>query len=413
MNEHQDIFDEITADDPANRRLAATLRAWGESNRDEVVPDSRLAAMFSREPAVKEPARWRQWMQRPAIAFAATFAAVLMLGVGAFALVANSGDEAQVAAPTTSALSAAEGTPVALGDITLPEDLSDQTGFAACVFDKLSAWFDAGLDSAEAPQIIAECGMPPIPDLGPEAEAFRSDLQAWANCAAGEVQTILPQLPAMLKGDGDVADPLEACGEPPDPRDYGLELPFLDFSQIDPSQFNFGPFNLEDFKSRFRDFDPDAFNIEDFLAKLPPGLLPDDFNIEDFNLEELKEMFGEFDLSESNLERCEGIEGLPDIEGGEDLNSFDFESFFAGLEGCGFGIFGKGELGDVDLSTLFSQFEDFNIEGLEDLDIESLLSGFDLQDLDALDLDQLLADLFGDEELDLGYFFNEFAEQNT
>jgi len=413
MNDHQDFLDEITADDPTNRRLAASLRTWRDSNRDGVEPDSRLSAMFDSEPPVKEPARWRQWMQRPAIAFAASFAAVLVLGAGAFALVANGGDESEVAAPTTSALSAAESTPAALGDFSLPEDLSDQTGFASCVFDQLTAWFDAGLDTSDAPQLIEECGMPPIPDLGPEAEAFRSDLQAWANCAAGEVQAILPQLPSLLKGDGDVGDPLEGCGEPPDPREYGLELPFLDFGDIDPSQFDFGPFNLEEFKLKFGDFDPEAFNLEDLLAKIPPGLLPEDFNIEDMSLEELRGLFGDFEFKEFDLEACDGAENLPDIEGFEDLEKFDFSAFFSDLEGCGFGFFGGGELGELDLSMLFGQLENFDIQGLEGLDLESLLGDFNLQDLEGLDLDQLLADLFGDEELDFGSFFQEFSEQDA
>jgi len=410
MNEHNDIFEDIVSDDPANRRLAASLRSWRDSNRESVGPDDRLNSMFSSEPPVKEPGKWRQWMQRPAIAFAASFAAVFIVGAGAFALVANSGEETDLAAPTTSALSAADATAAAAGDISLPEDLSEQTGFASCVFEQLTAWFDSGLDSGEAPQIFDECGMPPIPDLGPEAETFRADLQAWANCAAGELQTILPELPSLLKGDGDAADPLEGCGEPPNPQDYGLELPFLDFGEIDPSQFNFGPFNLEDFGSKFKDFDLDSFNLEELLAKIPPGMLPEDFNIEDFDLEELKGLFGDFDLKEFDFEACKGVGDLPDVESFDDLEDFNFEDFFAGFEGCGFGFFGSGDFGDLDLSTLFG---DFDIEGLEDFDIESLLGDFNFEDLEGLDLDQLLADLFGDEELDLGSLFKEFADQNA
>ncbi|NND01567.1 MAG: hypothetical protein HKN91_02165 [Acidimicrobiia bacterium] len=416
MKDHQDSFDdhnfldEIVSDDPANRRLAASLRAWRDSNLEPTEPDDRLRSMFTSEPPVRERARWRQWIQRPAIAFAASFAAVFIVGAGAFALVANSGDDSDVAAPTTSALSATE-VAAAAGDITLPEDLSEQTSFATCVFDQLTTWFDSGLGSDEAPQIFDECGMPPIPDLGPEADVFRADLQAWANCAAAEVQAILPQLPSLLKGDGDVSDPLDGCGEPPDPRDYGLELPFLDFGEIDPSQFDFGPFNLEDFESKFKEFDLDSFNIEEFLSKIPPGLLPDDINIEDLDLEELKKLFGDFDLQEFDFGSCEGAGELPDVDSLENLEDFDFSGFFAGLEGCGLGFFG--DIGDLDLSTLFSHFEDFDIEGLEDLDIESLLGSFSLQDLDGLDLDQLLAELFGDEELDLGSLFEQFADQNT
>lgn len=399
MNDHQDLLDEISADDAGDRHLASALRIWRESSRAGVEPDGRLEALFSS--TGKPPGRWRQWMQRPAIAFAASFAAVLVLGVGAFALVANSGDAPEVAAPTTSALSAPEGTPAALGDITLPEDLSEQTGFATCVFDQLTAWFDAGLEGSNAPRIFDECGMPPIPDLGPEAAAFRDDLQAWANCAATEVQAILPQLPGLLRGDGEVADPLERCGEPPNPRDYGLELPFLDFGEFDPSQFDFGPFNLEEFKLRFEELDPQSFDLQELLRKIPPGLLPEDFdieNLEGIDIAGLKELFGNFEGFDT--ESCQDATELPGIESLEDFENFDFEKYFS--EGCVFGFFGSGDLG---LGALFlDHLENFDLEGL---DLESLLGELDLE---SLDLDQLLADLFGDEELDFGAFFDQFAD---
>jgi len=391
-----DFLDEIVADDPGNRRLAATLRNWRDDNRRNIVdPDGHLEALFSREPAAKAPSRWRQWMQRPAIAFAASFAVVMVLGIGAFALVARNSEPDNVASVTSSSLAAAD---VAAGDgaqITLPSDLSEQTGYASCIADLLGGWFSSGFAADEAPRIVDECGMPPIPDLGPEAEAYRQELQTWANCIATEAQQFLPDLTTLFNEQGGDLDVDTECGNPPDPRDFGLELPFIDmdWENLDPSSFAFGPFN-------FGDFNHENFDLDQFLEGLPEGFVP-----EGFDLEEWKQRFGDFDIEgfEFNLEGCDLTEGeLPDVNRLEDLQGLDFGSLFKGLEDCDFAAIFPWNLEDLNLEDL--NLGDLDLEQLvQDLDLN--FGDFNLDDLEGLDLEQLFADLFGGEELDFSSLF--------
>ncbi|MCP3976336.1 MAG: hypothetical protein GY720_17770 [bacterium] len=432
MTEHSDFLEDIVADDPANRLLAAELRTWRDGQSTHVAANDRLEARFSAEPAIKQPARWRSWMQRPAVAFAASFAAVLILGIGAFALVARDSVDDTVAAPTSiAAIAAADETP---GEITLPSDLSEQTGYATCVLNELGTWFKSGFDVGETPSITATCGALPVPDLGPEADVYRQDLQAFANCLTGELDALLPELPALMQSGHDGFSDLEnKCGEPPDPRDYGLTLPFGDLENLDLSQFNFGDLNLEGLD--FSDFD-----LDEFLSNLPEGVLP-----EDFDLDELRTKLGDldfknFDFKNFNfdIESCDPAD-LPDIGSIEDLEDFDFETFFSEFEDghlCGFGFFGfEGfDFGDFNLKGL--DFGNFDLEGLDlkglnieelladletqfgDFDLEGLdLEGFDLEGLDLQELfDSLLNNgdfdfesLFGDGEFDFSSLFEDFS----
>jgi len=394
-----DFLDEILADDPANRELASALRNWREDNRgDEVVPDGRLAAMFAREPAEAPPSRLRQWMQRPTIAFAASFAVVLALGVGALALVAaNSGGDI-VATASTSTFAAAESDEAASAQITLPSDLSEQTGYLSCVAGLLGDWFESGLTAASAPRIVDDCGTPPIPDLGPEAEAYREALQEWANCIAGEAQDLLPGLAELLQDRDDTVDFETDCGAAPDPRDFGLELPFLDWDweNIDPSEFSFGPW-------QFGEFNLENFDLDGLLDGLPEGLLP-----EGFDPEQWKEQFGDFNFEDFDFKECvpddESREGLPDISGLEDLSNLDLAPFFSVLEDCGFGFLDFGNLGDLQLGDL----------PLGDLDFDALLERLGSKlgnlDIEGLDLEKLFSDWYGDEPPDFSSFFNDSAD---
>jgi len=402
MNEHPDFLDEIVHSDPTNRQLAAALRPWRDASRDAtVVPDERLQARFSHEPPVKRPAVWRQWLQRPAIAFAASFAAVLIVGVGAFALV-DRNSETNVAATSTSLATATSSAQP--GQITLPEDLSEQTGYASCVFGQLATWFTGGFAGEDAPALVDDCGLPPIPDLGPEAEAFRADLQTWASCVAGEVQAKLPELPALIADHGAGIEELESdCGEPPNPADYDLAVPFADFDweNFDPSQFDFGPLDLGEFN--LEGFDLDQLDIGEFLENLPEGFLP-----EDFDLNELKTRFGDFDWDtfKQDVEACDFSTLEEDLRNLESLEDLDFKTFFEEFESgklCGF--------------AGFSFLEDLDFEGLdfEGLDLSALdLSGLDLSglDLEGLDLEALLSSILGDGELNLESLFAELSEQS-
>ena len=382
-----DFLDSIVRDDPANRRLAGALRAWRTERAGEPVsPDERLASLFGQEPAGKQPARWRQWIQRPAVAFAASFVAVLMVGAGAFALVAGNSEQDIVAASTTSLAAEAAGG----AEITLPSDLTEQADYAACVANLVGGWFSSGFAADSAPRFVDECGMPPIPDLGPEAEAFRQELQAWANCVAEEAQALLPGLAGSLGGAGSDLEGIEtACGAPPDPHDYGVELPFLDWDweNIDPSQFTFGPFNLGEWN--LERFNLEEFDFDEFLENLPEGFVP-----EDFDLERWRQQFGEFEFEgfDFDFEACDptagGTKELPDIESLEDLENFDFKAFLG--EDCNL------------------PFLPWNLQGFDlgNLDLEQLLGDLELNlgelDLENFDLDQLLSELFGDDGFDLG-----------
>ena len=375
MNEPNEFLDDLAAgNDPLDRNLAAALRSWCDSNQDStVVPDERLEARFSQEPPAVQPPRWRQWMQRPAIAFAASFAAVLVLGAGAFALVARGSGAEDIAASTSSmaTLTAVDDEP---GEITLPSDLTKQTGYAGCVLGELTAWLAGGFSGNEAPRLTDTCGLPPIPDLGPEAGAFRSDLEAWTVCVAGAIDAVLPKLPELVKqglaGDDGLPDVENKCGEPPDPRDYGLQLPFADFDweSFDPSQFNFGTFNLEDLNL-------ESFDLEGLMDKLPDDVLPEDFDIEQW-----RSHFGDFDHEgfKLDLEACDPSD-FPELGGIEslgDLEDLDLKAWFEDLDGsklCGLaGFFNPDDFGDLDLDQLLSDFETYfgGIAGREDLGLE-------------------------------------------
>jgi hypothetical protein len=349
-------------------------------------------------------------MQRPAIAFAASFAAVLVLGAGAFALVARDSGAEDIAATTSSVatLSAVDDEP---GEITLPSDLTEQTGYGSCVLDELTAWFDSGFAGDQAPRITDACGLPPIPDLGPEAAAFRADLQTWATCIAGELDSVLPDLPNLLnQGDDDLdgfADIENKCGEPPNPRDYNLKLPFADFDweSFDPGMFNFEGFDFGEFN--LDDLNLDDFDIGGLLEKLPEGVLPEDFDMEqwqsdlgdfefDFDLEGL-----DFEGFKLELESCDpaDIPGLGDIERLEDLEGVDFKAWFESFDGDSLcGIAGFFNLDDVDLEQMLSDFET-QFEGL--------------QSLEGLYIEELFGNLSGDGEFDLDRLLEEFADHDV
>ncbi len=419
MDEHNDPLDELAAGDhPADRRLAAGLRSWRDSKHDStVVPDDRLEARFSHEPTAAQPAGWRRWMQRPAVAFAASFAAVLVLGAGAFALVARDSGTQDIAATTSSSVATLTAVDDEPGEITLPSDLTEQTSYGSCVLGELTSWFTSGFSVEEAPRLSEACGLPPIPDLGPEAEAFRTDLQAWSVCVAGELDSVLPELPNLLnQGHEDldgIADIENACGEPPDPRDYGLKLPFADFDweNFDPGMFNFegfdfGEFNLDDLN--LKDFD-----IDGLLEKLPEGVLP-----EDFDIEEWKSGFGDFELDlegldldgfKFDLESCDpaDLPELGDINSFEDLEGIDFKTWFEDFDSlCG--IAGILNFDDLDLEGL-----DLGEFGLEKMfsDFETQFEGF--QGLEGLNFEELLGSLLGDGEFDLDTFLDGLADQDA
>lgn len=409
MNEHNNLFDELAAGDhPLDRRLAAGLRSWRDSNHDAAaVPDERLEARFSHEPALPQPARWRQWMQRPAIAFAASFAAVLVLGTGAFALVARDSASEDIAATTSSSVATLAAVDDEPGEITLPSDLTEQTSYGSCVLDELTSWFTSGFSGDQAPRITDACGLPPIPDLGPEAAAFRAGLQTWATCIAGELDSVLPDLPNLLNqghddldGFGDIED---KCGEPPDPRDYNLKLPFADFDweNFDPGMFNFEGFDFGEFN--LDDLNLEDFDLEGLLDKLPGGALPEDFDIEqwrdhfgDFNLD-LEGL--DFDGFKLDLDSCDpaDLPELGDFKSLEDLEGVDLEAWFESFDGgslCGI----AGFLNFDDLEQMLSDFETQigGSEGLKDLNLE-----------------ELLGNLLGDGEFDLDRLLQGFADQDV
>jgi hypothetical protein len=405
MDEHNDFFDELaTGDHLLDRNLAAALRSWRNSNHDATVtPDERLEVRFSHEPPISEPARWRRWMQRPAIAFAASFAAVLIVGAGAFALVARDSGSEDIAATTSSiaTLVAADDEP---GEIVLPADLTEQTGYAGCVVGELTTWITGGFSGDDAPHLTDACGLPPIPDLGPEAEAFRAALQTWSVCVAGELDSVLPELPNLLgqghEGIDGFADIEANCGEPPDPRDYGLVLPFADFDweNFDPSVLNLEGLDFGMFEN---------FDVEGFLENLPEGVLPEDFDIEQWR-SNFDDFDFEFDLEgfDFHLDSCDPADfpDLGNIESLEDLEGVDFETWFDNFDGGSLCVIA----GALNLDHL----------DLESLDLEQMISDFETQfggfeGLEELNIEELLGGLLGDGELDLDALLERFADQGA
>jgi len=230
---------------------------------------------------------------------------------------------------------------------------------------------------------------------------------------------VLPDLPNLLEQRGEdldgFADIENACGEPPDPRDYGLKLPFADFDweNFDPGMFNFegfdfGEFNLDDLN--FEDFD-----IDGLLEKLPEGVLPGDFDIEEW-----KSHLGEFDFDlegldlegfKLDLESCDpaDLPELGDIKSLEDLEGVDFKAWFESFDGGSLcGIAGFFNLDDLDLQGL----------NLDRLDLEKMFSDFETQfegfeSFEDFNLEELFGGLLGDGEFDLDALLEEFADADA
>ena len=356
------LLDELAVA-PATAALGRELDRWRESSLGDVAPDDRLNAMFAGQVSATTTG-WRTWLRRPAVAFAASFVGVLVLGAGALALIVDGDSADPVAGPSSTAPVAALAS--APSEIVLPQDLSEQTGYAECLFSEVSGWFASGATPAEAPRFVDTCGLPPIPDLGADAEGYRIALQEWANCAATELQAALPELSARFSDTDDLGasvgdDFLEVeCGSFPDPAEFGVELPFIDmdWDEFDPSVFGIGPITLgDDFTLNLDDLE--SLDLEGLLGQLG----------DEFDWEELRRKIDEMGL---DLEGCHLDRLTTDGDGdGETLPDCDLTF-----------IFGE----DLDPSEL--------LEGLEGIDLGELLEGFDLEgfanDMSGEELDRLL-----------------------
>ncbi len=298
--------------------LAGVLRTLRDgATAEPIEPDHRLADLFDTDHAVvPEPAR-RPWRQRPAVAFAAAFAAVLLFGAAALALV-NRGPadpESETAAATTTepASTTVASTDPVVGtatSVTIPETVDESVGdYLRCALGEVGGYLQRRLGDPvflDRPRILAECGLPAIPSLGPEAESFRVALNEWLACAAEEFDAAIPRL---LEDPGAIDDPLEKCGNPPNPADFGitfdldglrdrfslddLDLPDLRLPDIDLRDL------LEGLPGELRERIPDDLNLEGLTdlrfhlrdeGVLPFGLGDGEFPFDEFPLLELDEL---------------------------------------------------------------------------------------------------------------------------
>ncbi len=342
------LLDE-TVDDGDLRPLGNELRAMRtEALRRGVDPDERLTELFENGVPAPVTAPRRRWLQRPAVAFGAAFAAVLLIGATLALVNRGPADETVAAPPSTVATTTA---PVAGQTVVdVPEAVGESVGdYLRCVVGEVGGYLQRKVTDSQLldrPRVLSVCGLPAIPPLGEEAEAFRADLNAWLSCAAESFDEMLPEL---ITDPTAINDPLEQCGAPPNPFDYGIS-------------FDFGDFDLR------------------FL---------EDIELPEIDLDGIFERFSE-SLPEDVLE---GVE-LPDLDRLFEEFRKNLPEDFAGF-------------GDLDLRGLIEVLPD-DIEGLSAEDLERLWRdlGERLPDLDGL-FDGFLENLPEDFEFgDLELWFN-------
>ncbi len=329
--------------------LGAGLRSLRAAATSEpAAADDRLAELFaSGTPMPPEPLV-RRWFQRPAVAFGAAFAGVLVLGAALVVINRDATDE-NVAAPTTPVETTAPAAAETV--VAVPDAVGQSVGdYLRCVVGEVGGYLQRRVTDSQLldrPRVLSVCGLPAIPPLGEEAEAFRVDLNGWLSCAAESFDAMLPEL---ITDPTAIDDPLEECGGPPNPLDYGIT-------------FDFGDFDL-----RFlEDIELPEIDVDELFEQFRENL-PDDLRLpEGFEAPDLDRLFEEF---RKNLpEDIEGFEGF----GGLDLRGF-FEGFGDQLEG----------LDPDDLENLWRDLGDRlpELDGLFDGFLDRLPEDFEFGDLE-------------------------------
>ena len=343
--------------------LAEALRGIRASARtDALEPDHRLADMFEGGRPTPAPTPRKRWLDRPAAAFAAAFLAVLVIGVSAFGL-ANRGSSNEVAASTSTSMvddAGSDSTPAA-GEtvVDVPPEVGESVAeYLGCVVSEIGEYLKRKVTDSQLldrPNVLGDCGVPAIPSLGEEAEAFRVDLNAWLSCASDAFDAMLPEL---ITDPTAINDPLEECGTPPNPADYGITFDFGDLNFLD--DIKLPDIDLDELFEKFRESLPD-----DLLDRLP----------QDFEAPDLDKLFEDF---KENLPEDFDLDFFKDFEGFED---FDFQFFF---DGEGFEEFDREQLEQLwrdlgeklpDVDGLFDGFFDKLPEDFEFGDFESWFNG--------------------------------------
>ncbi len=321
--------------------LAGVLRTMrAESTAPPVEADHRLADIFdAAHTAAGEPGP-RRWRQRPAVAFAAAFGAVLVFGAAARALVGRTPAGIESSAPeitTTDAVdaAAAPGATAAAASVAIPEAVDESVGdYLRCALGEVGGYLQRRVGDPQLldrPRILAECGLPAIPSLGPEAESFRVALNDWLECAAAEFDAAIPRL---LEDPGAIDDPLEACGNPPNPLDFGITFDLDGLRE----RFNLDDLDLPELRL------PDV-DLRGLLERLPNELrerLPDDLSLE--GLTDLRFHFpddggvpfdldGEFPFDDFAFDRLDEL--LRDLGS---LEQASLDEFVEGLRDQGFEV---------------------------------------------------------------------------
>lgn len=309
----EQLLDGVGVDDDL-RPLGGELRRLRAQAHMSVDPDHRLTDMF--ESGVPEPVPpRRRWLQRPAVAFAAAFVGVLVVGGLAFALVDRSSGEDPAAVATTSSIATTEAPVAAAAEkvVEVPAAVGESVAaYVGCVVTEVGEYLKRKITDSgflDRPRVLTLCGVPAVPPLGEEAEAFRLDLNEWLTCAGESFDVMLPEL---ITDPSAINDPLEECGAPPNPLDYDIRFEFDGFDLEFLDDIELPDIDFDSLFEGFKETLPDDFVGElpdDFLDRLP----------QDFEVPDLEKLFDEF---YKNLP--EGFEGFGDL---------DLRGLFEGFEG--------------------------------------------------------------------------------
>ena len=177
--------------------------------------------------------------------------------------------------------------------------------------------YRGGSDATGGVTITAECGFPE----GFEAVEFPEELEnavdSWLSCVHEHLEDVLPALPNSAED----IDPVGVCGEPPNPEDYGVDLP----------QFFVPAFEVEELVPDWSEWKHEIIIPECAWpdgVELPKLVVPEDGGWpelvwpEDFELPEC-----EWPDGEAPWDGVEDFE-FPDIEIPDDLSEWELPEDF-------------------------------------------------------------------------------------
>lgn len=235
---HPDELDEVLGSDsgPVSDALRS-LRDTGGSRK--LSPDAALMDAFEngRPPIAPSvgvsdsgPAAVRP-RRRPLVAFGVAFGAVLVVGAGLALGTQLSGgsDPAPGGDQTTpvAAPSIPDGPTAAVNDALTPTAYQLFDGeYLDCARNTTQSRVEA-FRNGEAPEaevsVTGECGLPERVEVVEIPDALEDEVDEWLTCVHEHLEDVFPDLPQSAER----IDPVGVCGQPPDPEDFGVELPRL------------------------------------------------------------------------------------------------------------------------------------------------------------------------------------------